>query len=315
MATANYQYVEETGLIVPDTQTIKTDVTNEYLTTFGNDMVTSDDTPQGVLIVAETTARDEVVRNNAAVANQINPNEAGGIALDAIMALTGSERKQNTYSVTPCLLTGNPGTVIAQGSNTAKNTNGDVFAAASTVTLDVNGQATVNFQAVQPGPISAQAGTLTTIYQGTLGWETITNTADATLGTLKQSDGEARQYRRDTLALQGMSLPLAITSALKATPGVKTLSFRENYEDITLVIDGVTMQPHCIFVCVDGGSDTDVANVLLEKKTGGTGYNNSQGVPITMNVVEPASGQTYVVKFSAPLCPSLCCTAPQQRAG
>lgn len=300
MATSPYEYIDSTGVIVPDTANLKSEVEAEYVEAFGTDLVISDDTPQGVLIVAETIARDEVVRNNAALANQINPNEAGGVFLDAILALTGTVRNSQTYSYTTCFLTGVPGTVIPATTSTAKNENNDVFASISTVTLNGDGEATVTFQALEPGPIGAQAGTLTQIVNGVLGWETITNTDDAVLGSLTQSDESAREFRRNTLALQGMALPEAITSALYATTGVKSLTFRENVTSSIQVIDGVTMKPHSMYVCVDGGTDEDVATVLLEKKSGGCDYTNDAGIPITVDVVEPASGQVYPVSFDRP---------------
>ncbi|MHC5543543.1 baseplate J/gp47 family protein, partial [Singulisphaera rosea] len=90
--SAPYQYLDATGVIVPDTSSLLADVQSEYQAVFGADLIVTPDTPQGVLITAETLARTEVVNNNAALANQINPNIAGGVFLDAILALTGMQR-------------------------------------------------------------------------------------------------------------------------------------------------------------------------------------------------------------------------------
>lgn len=59
---------------------------------FGQDLDISPETPQGVLITMETENRDAIVRNNAELANQINPDLAGGVFLDAIWALMGGAR-------------------------------------------------------------------------------------------------------------------------------------------------------------------------------------------------------------------------------
>lgn len=300
MATLQYEYIVETGVIVPDTEVTKTEIESEYLATFGSDLVISSNTPQGVLISAETTARDEVVRNNAALANQINPNESGGVYLDAVMALMGIERTEDKYSTTPCLITGVPGTNVPAGSSQAKNANGDIFALKENATFDVDGNANVIFQAVLPGPISAQTGTLNTIYSGPLNWETITNTADATLGTLEQDDEEARQARRDLISVQGQGQALAIMSNLYTVPGVTSVSYRENVTSATQTIDGTVIGAHAIFICVLGGTDNDVATMILEKKNGGCGYSNNSGIPVTVNVTDPTSGQVYAVKFSRP---------------
>src|SRR5277367_5673296 len=122
-----YQYLDATGVIIADTSSLLADVQGEYQSVFGADLIVTPDTPQGVLITAETLARTEVVNNNAALANQINPNIAGGVFLDAILALTGMQRTAQTQTlVTNVTLTGVAGTVIPAGSQ-AQTAAGDVF--------------------------------------------------------------------------------------------------------------------------------------------------------------------------------------------
>jgi uncharacterized phage protein gp47/JayE len=254
------------------------------------------DTPQGVLITAETLARDAVLRNNAALANQINPNLAGGVFLDAILALTGSARDPAERSTVSATLAGVPGTVVPAGVIASTAGDGDEFELAIAVEIGIGGTVVGEFQSVEFGPISAGVGALTQIVSGVLGWETVTNTDAAVLGRAEQSDQSARLYRRNTLALQGQSIAEAITSGLYATEGVKSLSFRENVTDGPLVIDGINLVEHSIYVCVDGGTNEDVAATILRKKSAGADYNGA----VTVNVLEEASGQTYAVKFDRP---------------
>jgi len=293
---ADYQYIDTTGVIVPDTANIQTEVEGEYKAVFGQDLVVTPNTPQGVLITAEVAARSNVVRNNAALANQINPNLAGGVFLDAIWALTGGQRLAATHSTIPGVhLIGLPGTVIPAGSQ-ASLSDGTLFASVSPVTLDGGGNGYVEFQAVEAGPIAANAGALTQIVTAILGWDSVTNPTAATVGRAEESDLASRQRRKNTLGLQNVALPIAITSGLYDTDGVRSLSFRENTADTTQTIDGVSMVAHSIFVCVDGGTDAAVAAALLEHKSLGCAWNGST----TVNVTEPASGQVYPVKFSRP---------------
>jgi len=293
---ADYQYIDTTGVIVPDTATIQSEVEGEYKAVFGQDLVVTPNTPQGVLITAEVAARSNVVRNNAALANQINPNLAGGVFLDAIWALTGGQRLAATRSTIPGVhLVGLPGTVIPAGSQ-ASLSDGTLFASVSPVTLDGGGNGYVEFQAVEAGPIAANVDTLTQIVTAVLGWDSVTNPTAATVGRAEESDLASRQRRKNTLGLQNVALPIAITSGLYDTDGVRSLSFRENTADTTQTIDGVSMVAHSIFVCVDGGTDAAVAAALLEHKSLGCAWNGST----TVNVTEPASGQVYPVKFSRP---------------
>lgn len=288
-----YQYIDSTGVIVPDTSSILSEVQTEYKTVFGADLIVTPDTPQGVLITAEAISRDEEVNNNAALANQINPNIAGGVFLDAIMAITGMQRTPATKTAVIAVnITGVSGAVIPQGSQ-ASTSVGDLFAIDSTVTIGIDGTIIANFSSVEFGPVPCPVAALTMIVTNILGWETITNPSAGVLGTTTQSDQQTRVLRSNTLAFQGVALPVAITSALYATTGVRSLSFLENIASTTQTIQGISMVGHSIYACVDGGTDTDVAASLLENKSSGCNWNGNTSVTI----IEPASGQPYVVLF------------------
>lgn len=295
-----YTYVTPTGVIVPDTSVIQEDVISEFQQTFGTDLVTTPNTPQGLLIVSETAARTAVADNNAALSNQINPNVAGGVFLDAIGALTGSFRTPAMPSTVTVAITGVSGTVIPQGSQAKDSVYGNVFETATGVTI-VDGSATVIMQSVEDGPIVAAAGTLTQIVSNILGWETVTNAADAVLGTVTQSDEQFRFQRRQTLAAQGASTTQAIVSILYQVPGVMSVFFQENTSNTTQVINGVTMVSHSIYACVEGGTDLDIATAMQSKKSAGAAYNNgASGTPVSQDVVVPFSGQVIAVLFDRP---------------
>jgi len=293
---ADYAYIEETGVIVPDTADLRTEVENEYRAVFGSDLVVTPNTPQGVLITAETAARANAVANNAALANQINPNLAGGVFLDAIWALTDGQRLAATRSyISAVAVAGVAGTLIPAGSRAAKS-DGIEFETVGDVILDAGGGAVVDFVAVEFGPIACNPAALNTVVSGVLGWESVTNANAAVIGRNVESDGAARIRRRQTLALQGSGGPEAIISGLMDTEGVRSLSFRENTSASPATIDGILMDAHSIYACVDGGTNLAVATTLLERKSMGAGYNGGT----TVNVTEPLSGQVYPVKFDRP---------------
>lgn len=297
---ADYRYITNTGVIVPDTAATLEEVRDEFRSAFGQDLDVSSETPQGVLITGETIARDNVIKNNAALANQINPNEAGGIFLDAIWALTGGGRVKATPSIVRgVVMTGRPSTVIPALSQASAGINGAIFELISAVIIDNDGQATGDFQCTELGPVAVAVNGLDTIVTGVLGWETVSNPVSAEPGRADEKDQAARLRRRKTLALQGVALPEAIISGLydsENVPGVKSLSFVENVTNAPLTVEGVTLVPHSIYVCVDGGNDTDIATALLRKKSLGCGWNGH----VTVNVTEPVSGQVYPVKFDRP---------------
>lgn len=292
----DYQYLSAAGVIVPDTATVQAEVEGEYKAVFGQDLVTTANTPQGVLITAEVTARAGVLQNNALVANQINPNLAGGVFLDAIWALTGGQRYAATRSVVPGVyLLGLPGTFIPAGAQ-ASLIDGTLFESVSAVTLDDAGEAYVDFQALDAGPLAVNVGALTQIVTAVLGWDQVTNPTAATVGRLEESDLSARQRRKNTLSLQNVALPEAITSALYDLPNVRSLQFRENYTKQDATIDGIFLLANSVWACVDGGTDEEIAAVLLAHKSLGANWNGAT----TVNVTDAASGQSYPVKFDRP---------------
>lgn len=295
---ADYQYIIETGLIVPETSTVLEDVRTEFRTALGADLTVEPSTPQGALITAETVARTAVIENNAAVANQINPNLAGGVFLDAIWALTGGGRFKAAPSSVDAALNGLPGTVIPSGS-LASTVDGIQFELTSGVVLDGTGFGVGHFQAVEPGPLVVAPGGLNQVVSAILGWDSVVNSSPADGGRAEESDIASRLRRRNTLSLQNVGLPEAIVSALYNVTGVKSVAFRENTANVPSIIDGVTLVPHSVFACVDGGADEGIGSVswtLLQNKSLGADWNGST----TVLVYDEVSGQQYPVKFSRP---------------
>lgn len=295
---ANYDYVTSTGVIVPDTADIRSEVEAEWRTAFGQDLPVDPETPQGVMITMETESRDALVRNNAEVANQINPDISGGIWLDAIWSLTGGSRRGATRSrLNGVEFRGIASTLIPAGSIATVSPSGERFRTLVNILLDGTGFATSTMEAINTGPIAAAEGTLTEVASSVLGWEQVYNPSDAVLGQVVESDVASRRRRRQTLALQSNGSPESIISRLYDTDGVRSLSFRENITNDPITIDGISIPGHYIYACVEGGSDQDVANALFQSKAVGPGYAGSITVPVT----DAASGQVYDVNFDRPV--------------
>lgn len=295
---ADYNYIIQTGVIVPDTATLREEVEAEYKAVFGADLPVTPETPQGVLITAEVESRDGMVRNNVEVANQINPDIAGGIWLDALWALTRGKRRAATASkLSGVVFSGVPQTPIPAGSLASVASSGARFKTIVDLVIGSGGSVVGSMEAVDPGPVSAPAGSLTEIASTVLGWETVTNPSPAKIGSSRESDVSSRRRRRQTLGLQSVGPQEAIISRIYNLDGVTSLSFRENITGSPLVIDGVvTLVPHSIYVCVDGGENIEIASALLDSKAAGPDFNGG----IEVSVIEPFSRQIYEVKFDRP---------------
>lgn len=292
---ASYDYITRSGSIIPDTASVQADVEAEYRTIFGDDLITDPETPEGSLITAEVTSRQSVLRNNANIANQINPTLAGGTFFDAIYALTDGQRVVRSRSTVDLVCSGVSQTVIPAGSR-AEDSQGVEWFLVDSTTIEASGNVTAQFQSQEFGEISASPNTITSIVDSVLGWETVNNPLQATIGRNTQSDSEAKRDRKNELALLGSGTSLAVQSRLSSIPSVRSFAFRENIEDTTEDIDGVTLVPHSVWVAVEGGSDNDVATALLAAKSGGANWNGST----TVNITDPSSGQSIGVSFDRP---------------
>lgn len=291
-----YDYLTNEGIIKPDTSDTLAEVQQTFRDALGADLPLDPSTPQGVLITAFTEERDSAASLMAQVANQINPDIAGGIWLDAIWSLMSGSRYPAERSILNSVqVAGVPRTFIPQGSLATATNSNVLFRTQIGVTLDITGNATVTFESVETGSYPVAIGGLDAVASSVLGWETVVNPSAAILGRPAESDVSARRRRRRTLAIQGASVPEAIQSAVYNLDGVQSLSFRENITDTPIIIDGVTLVAHSIYMCVDGGSDDEIAMALLANKTLGANYNGT-----LHQIVEPYSGETYDVRFDRP---------------
>lgn len=297
---ATYKYLTECGTIVPDTAAIKTEVETEFMEVFGLTEVPDASSNEGRMIDAEVTSRVSVARNNALLANQQNPNLANGTFLDSHLVLFGGERDASESSTVDCLLTGVPGTLIPVGS-VAQDEDRNSWLSTADATLDGTGQATVTFSALESGPITADPNTITKINTGVVGWETITNPADAVPGKTEQNDIRARRQRRRELGGNSRSNVYSVLAAVSAIDGVAGVRFRENFEGTTEVVDNVTMKPHSTWICVDGGVTTGIIDAYYTSRTGGSGFNSgATATPVTQAYNDPDSGQSILVEFDRP---------------
>ncbi|EMB3081656.1 baseplate J/gp47 family protein [Providencia rettgeri] len=290
---ADYQFITSQGVIIPDTCKLREDVENEFKGVFGEDLDVNPETPQGALITMEVENRDAIARNNAELANQINPDKAGGIFLDAIWALMGGQRFDATHSfLSQVKFTGIADTIIPKGSQAA-TLNGDLFETTKTLIIGKDGSVTGDMRAIETGAVECGVGQLNKVASSVLGWETVHNPSNAVLGRDAESDLQSRRRRKQTLAKNTVSVGEAITSALYELEGVRSLAYRENYTDQPMMFDGITLVPHSIYVCVEGGDKEAIARSLLRTKTLGAAFNGSEEV----EVLETISGQIYPVKF------------------
>lgn len=89
---ALYNYITNSGVVVPQTSDIKANVETAFKQIFGSDFRTDTETAGGRLVEAITFLFLDILSVNAQNANALNPNQATGNSLDAIGNLFGVSR-------------------------------------------------------------------------------------------------------------------------------------------------------------------------------------------------------------------------------
>lgn len=266
-----YKYITGTGVIVPDTSVLLRKIQDRFTKVFGDNLDLSPSTPQGRLIELFNRSETFTLQACAAMSNMLNLNKANGFVLDDLGSLFLIERKPATKTKTTIILNGVPGTKIPAGIR-IKSTIGNIFTNESGAKIETDGSVGVRFTAVESGAIPAQPNTLTNILDAVNGLESATNPGYPELGQDQESDNAFRNRIKISLNLNAISILQSIKAEIEQIPGVLGSYCYDNFEDYTVVIDGLSVPPHSLLAVVDGGDEQEIAKAIYSKKTIGTGY-------------------------------------------
>lgn len=247
--------VTPTGFVKRPIEDIKLQLETDLIGEISPSLDVSSTSPIGQIIGGFLKPIGEVWDLLQAVYTANDPDKNTGDAQDAIAAITGTTRLAATHSQAKsvsCTLT--TGTVLTVGSLVAVlgNPNAQfrfrgaepapgVAVVEANFTAPSNGTFAMRFEAVDTGPIAANAGTLTVIVTPIAGWSAVTNPTDAVLGHNIETASALRLRREAELAALG-STPLDALRAelleLLDTNGVAgSVSVFENVLD-TVDVDG-----------------------------------------------------------------------------
>jgi len=236
-----------------------------------------------------------------AIYSAFDPAAASGVPLDNLCDLTGVVRLPATYSTVTGTARLTNGTTLPV--NSQASVSGDTSTIFTTIEQIVNSSGiTANFpvkmRAVVTGPQVANSGTLTVIQTPVSGWVSITNAADAILGTNIESDSALRLRRFEELTAQGKSTLEAVKADLLAVAAVTDVVVFENQ---TLVTDGNSTPGKAFQSVVLGGTNADVAAAILAsgplgiQPYGTTSVNvtDSQGIVHAIGFTRPTTIRLY----------------------
>lgn len=281
--------ITSSGIEVPQSSEIKEAFQGVFTNAFGTDLSLDDSTPQGSMIDDFTLMKQTSNTNDLFLFNQMNPETAEGVFQDAIGSLYGMKRKTAQPSIVICQCIGVEGTVIDENA-VAQNTNGDLFRATETKTIPASGTVDVQFASVETGEIPCGSNTVNRIYSVITGWDSVNNSASGTTGYDVESRLDFEVRRKKTLARNATGSVDSMVAELYECDGVRDVCVKENCENASRTIEGVSVSPHSVYICVNGGTEDDIAEAIYNSKSAGCGttnLNTAETVEVNYN------GNTY----------------------
>lgn len=236
----------------------------------------------------------------ASVAN----NEDYEVNIDGsqyLITSDGDATETEIVDALEALLTGGVGFIISRNANvlTIDAATSGVYdpTKSISVTLSTNLDFDVvsslgSVEAVESGPIEAQAGSLTNIETQILGWDSVSNPLDLDTGREIESDVDLRDRLINIKSRAGAGTFDAIGSRVLEVSGVNSVAIIENP---TGVPDGAGRPSHSYEVIVVGGDDDDIGDIIWETKPAGIQTFGNTSVQTT-----DFDGNLQTVNFSRP---------------
>ena len=289
----------KTGFEVSEIPELREQIASEWQNAFkenGKPLLNVDpETPQGQIIDSQVASVNQKDSEVLYLAQQFDPRTSEGRFQDALAEIYFIKRKSAINSYAICTLNGRSGTQISAGALIESEIDGTQWSLDQDVTIPAEGTITAQFTCLTEGAISASAGTLTKIVTTVTGWDTVTN-ATAIVGSLEESQSALEKRRYDSVALNARSTTDAVFANVSQCDEVIAVYVIDNKTNVYKTIDGYTLTPHSIFVCVIGGADQDIAKAIYEHLSAGCDYNGNTVIPIT----DEYTGAVEQVKFYRP---------------
>jgi len=291
--------ISPTGISAPSYADIVSELRADFQAIFGTDIYIDPDSQDGQLIAIWAAAQHDV--NNAAIAayNAYSPLTAQGVGLSSVVKINGISRLVATNSQVVVTLVGEAGTQIINGivgDSLGLNTR---WSLPPSVTIPPEGEIDVTATCTVAGSTSAAAGTITKIITPTRGWQSVTNSSEASPGEPIETDATLRQRQSVSTALPSLSV---FDGTLAAIANISGVGRYRGYENNTNTTDGNGLPEHSISIVVSGGDVTTVAQTIANKKGPGCDtYGDTTvtvydplGIPSDINFFELSTIRIYV---------------------
>lgn len=267
---------DENGLQTATAPELLESLTTAFKEIYGDDVLLDSSTPDGqwlnILVQKGVDVRGLLMQ----LYNSFNPNNAQGTVLDQRCAINNVFRKAGSFTTVNISITTDRSLTLEGVDNdynnpeatgyTVQDNEGNRFVLVNTQTLSA-GTTSVLFRSETLGKVIVLPDTITTPVTVVLGVLSVNNpTAATAIGENEEPDEELRVRRRQSVAISSYGYLNGLQAALLQLDGVNDAKVYENYTSST---DENGTPPHCVWVVMDGGSSSDIADTIYSKKSVG----------------------------------------------
>jgi hypothetical protein len=288
-------YIDATGYHYPDYPTLLAFAQSQYTSIYGADTYLGADSMDGQWLAVQAQNWYDTASLGAQTYNSFSPTTAMGVGLSQVVQINGIQREVPSNSSAVVTIIGQAGTVITNG--VVQDINQNLWNLPSSVTIPTGGSIAVTATAQEQGDITAQPDTITTIYTPTLGWQSVSNAAEAVPGSPVETDAQLRARQQVSTANPSVTVLSGTQGAVSNVVGVSACRVYENYTNAT---DGNGLPPHSICVVCQGGDLTEIATEIMLHKTPGTQPYAPSGAGYQTETVLDPGGLPITIAFYNP---------------
>jgi uncharacterized phage protein gp47/JayE len=284
--------IDDTGIHIPTYADIRDSIIASAKQIYGSDIYLGTDSQDYQFIATISEKMYDSFQLAVDVYNNKSPVTALTNALDSLVKINGIKRHGATYSTVPVTISGIQNTTITNGI--VLDTGNIKWDLPSTVTIPESGTITVIATCEISGPIVANVGEITGIYNPVYGWNGVYNSQSATLGSEIESDSKLRKRQATSTAQPSKTVLEGTRGAVASVDGVTRSEVYENDTDIT---DSRGLPPHSITAVVENGLDTDIAQAIFTHKGPGCYTNGDVEIEVTDSEGEITPIRFYRVEY------------------
>lgn len=289
------------GMTAPETAVLRDAVASNWEAAFntGDGSPTLDTeaaTPAGQLVDAEAAYLAQVNAELLYLFSQLNPRTAEGVWQDALGYIYFLTRKVAQPTLVTVTCTGLQNTVIPAGAQ-MQDDDGVRYECQQETIIPAGGSVDVPFQCTEAGPIECPAGTLSSIVTVIPGWDTGINQAAGVVGRNRESQADFENRRFASVAKNSHGSVFSLQGALADLDGVVDCQVLENPTSATVTKHGVSIPSHSVAICIYGGADDAIAEIIYTKKDAGCG--TTGGTTVTHTATE-AGNAVYTYSIVRP---------------